>query len=1436
MKPAFAVAVLLIATGCLGAPTATHRGDLWSLENNWLRVEVNAAAGRFQVLDKGSGYLWRGPDTEAQAPMLLAIPAAAKAPAIDGDLSDWGEQGATIAITPDMVADARKVDGPADLSARARVVWAAEGLYLGLEVKDDRLVPCGPQESEWWQRDSVEFWVNGDQYAVRFGPWGTNLVLQGAEVRDGTAAYRATEGGYVLEVRVPARILAEAYKRGIGGQFRFALGVNDCDGTQGREGQLYYPIGWAHSNPATFVQATLAGADGKAPAARPTPPASLQPLPAEAQVPGAMAFRTVVRAAGKELPATVTLALDGDTPDLVLTVAADDPQAVVGTFTVLNPLVLDRPGGRILGSRYCDGIGVPTDGSAMAGETWSTSGSLDMPWVGLTDGTLGYLLLWELPTSCDNGAARLDKVRAGGKALVVPSAYHLPIKGKFAAPRTVRYAFTQGGGHVSICKRYRDYARAHGFLVTQKEKLKTKPALARLPGAPDVWGRCDLKFCREAKAAGIDRMLVNGPQAAADMEAIKALGYLISVYDNYEDAFEGDTGRYGDFKTATDAMVLANGDPMKAWLTKGTNPKQFMKRCTALFESVARKWIPPDLARYPYNARFIDVTTACGMVECYSPTHPLVRTDDREARRRLARYVGNELNLVLGGEHGRWYGADIYNYWEGMQSGGFYSWPAGHVGLELPDSREKIGKNYLEWGLGEKNRYPLWELVFHDCVVSTWYWGDSTGHLRQVAPELGYKQDAFNVLYGTVPLYWVNKPYSYDWSKPELRARLLESYRNTCKLAEQVAFEEMLSHEFVTDDRAVQKTTFGDGTAVWVNFGEQPWTLKRDTGDFVLPQYGFYAKGPRIEQWRVSRKWRPEDYRAAAQAPAEPGEDKRSSLVTYVRSGDYLYVEGDLPGVVEASGGLAQTVRREGPDRLRVLSAEGTRWLRLNATYLCPQAGVGQWRVLELDSEGTTVRLTRTLNQRGEMLLIPSSELPASYVLLPPAALAGHAEIMVARPPTPEPAAPRQGTPVAFKVPVTNLGGKAAAGVKVSLVLEDGNRAREVAATAVDVPAGATVTVPLTVDTSRYEGELSYSVHAEPQDAAAELCRADNVAAVRVMVEPNWALWDSYIDVTVQAGNARQVAPIVHIPFDLDAERARLGKPGKADPAAIRVVRRGSDADAPVICTSQYVPDGDTGPELVWQLRGVLEAGAGAACRIYMDGLDTARHEPRAGGGWDDKLTAVHCVAYDVEFRDGYIRGVSFGEPRQKVLSNVAASSKDTGWYDEVGEVQSFTVVRDGPLFTQIRVRKKLNGNHAYDKLYTFYPSFFLVTTQSPERFGTLSRAHYIPSCQLEDSGGRRALVDGKGDAEDVAGKTPNPKWYATWAEDWALACVAVTPHESLTYWDGGNKAAVGFNTGRKEPATVGYFIHQPQAEGFKAPDFAARDYEAIHSAVTVKR
>lgn len=1398
------------------------------LENRALRVELDPVAGRFQVKDKEAGYLWRGPDELAVALVELAVPHVAEPRQVDGNLADWTGPTAEFAIVPQATAG---IDGPADLSGTAKVCWHETGLFVGVEVRDDILKPASADAAEWWHRDSVEFWVGRNQYAVRFGPWGANVWGRKGSA-DIETAVAMIPGGYVVELFIPQATLRQEWTdtgKGEVKRLRFALGINDCDDGEKRQGQLYYPAGWRHSTPETFALITLADDQGRAPVSAP------DDLPAwrladERPTKRKASFRAKTAGDGEPIDVTLTFELLGSTPELRVMLTAADPAAKVGRFAVLPPLMLDRAGGRILAARGCNGIGIPNDDLTWHGTSLATW-AIDMPWIGLTDGKIGYLLLWELPDSCDNGAAVLERSRIDDQTLLAPGIYHYPIKGEFGASRIVRYSFVADGGHVAICKRFRDYIDQQGMLVTQQEKMRTVPDVALLAGAPDVWGLGSLAFCREAKAAGIDRMMINASPSPADAEAIKSLGYLISVYDNYEDIYEGRKGKYGDAVFPDDAPLMANGERKLGWAIHKYDPQtgktlkdpttgkpvvleQAYKRCSARQVPVARRWTKEDQEQHPRNARFLDVTTATSLIECYDPNHGDTRTQDRLNKAALATCMVDEFGLVLGGEHGRWWGAQVYNYWEGMQSGGFYSWPAGYVGKDLPESRESIGDRYLQWGLGEANRYPLWELVYHDCVVSTWYWGDSTGHLHNVAPELGYKKDVFNMLYGTVPLYWTNRPFSYKWSDPELRERLLESYRTTCKLHEKTGFEELLNHEFVTADRAVQKSTFGGGTEVWVNFGEQPWTLVRGKQSYVLPQYGFYAKGPGIEQYRML------------------GPEGRTQ--TLVRTDDYLYSDASIPGLVELPTPGRVTLRLRAPDRIEVIPGLGLTKVGLGLAALFPKSAPDGWCRVAVDAKGearSVASLTANAPGRITQLEVAAGE---SCQLVGPKSMKECVEVALDPDLALTPPAPRQGDRLEVTANLRNHGGKRAR-LTVNLYLA-GNE-KPVASTKVRIAPGATEKVRLQLATARIDGTVALRLEAIAPSGD-ELCTVNNAATATAFIAPNPTLWDSHLDLTVDLAGVARTNPVISLPFDLDAERAKLGVPGQGDPAAVRVVYMPAGGDDRVECPTQYIPGTDGAGELLWVIPGHFPPAAKLACRVYLDALANARHDPAIGTAtWNESATAYRNACYSVSFRDGYIREVTTAFRNwAPVLGNLGVSSGDTGWTEEFGEVKSFDVVAQGSVVTRIRVQKNLRGGHFYDKLYSFYPDHFTVSTLSPERFGTLSRSYYLAECRFLDNQGNTAVIDGHGDDEGISGKNPSAQWYTTYADGWALSCVAVTPHLNVGYWDGSAMGGVSLSPGKDAPATVCYTLHDASVAGF-APDAAATAvYDAVHTPVKVTR
>ena len=135
-----------------------------------------------------------------------------------------------------------------------------------------------------------------------------------------------------------------------------------------------------------------------------------------------------------------------------------------------------------------------------------------------------------------------------------------------------------------------------------------------------------------------------------------------------------------------------------------------------------------------------------------------------------------------------------------------------------------------KYEVGEKYRLPLWELVYHDCCVAHWYWGDYNNKILDVWK----KRDLFNALYATPPMFLLDAD---SWYKN--KNRIVESYMAGGPLARNTGYCEMLNHYILSDDCSVQQTVFANGISVMVNFGDRPWTMPDGT---VIPPLSFIRK------------------------------------------------------------------------------------------------------------------------------------------------------------------------------------------------------------------------------------------------------------------------------------------------------------------------------------------------------------------------------------------------------------------------------------------------------------------------------------------------------------------------------------------------------------------------------------------------------------------
>lgn len=444
-----------------------------------------------------------------------------------------------------------------------------------------------------------------------------------------------------------------------------------------------------------------------------------------------------------------------------------------------------------------------------------------MAFWGLTDGRQGHMAIIETP---DDASIRIQ--RTDGKLCIGPEWDSQ--KGRFGYARRLRYVFFDKGGHVAICKRYRSYAQKAGLLKTLEQKRKENPNVDLLVGAVNVWcwEKDAVAVVREMKSLGIERILWSHREQPDVIKSMNEMGgVLTSRYDIYQDLMDPQVVEqqlrrvHPDWTQAgwpKDIMLDKNGDWRKGWRVKGRDGQMYPcgVLCDRQAPEYARQRVPSELKTHPYRCRFIDTTTASPWRECYHPDHPMTRSDSRGWKMELLRVICEDMKLVTGSETGHDAAVPYVHYFEGMLSLGPYRIP--NAGRNMREIWDEVPERVAKFQVGHKYRLPLWELVYHDCVVAQWYWGDYNNKL----PKIWDKRDLFNILYGTPPMFMFNRQV---WK--QYKERFVQSYKDVCPVARAVGYAEMTDHSFLTADRNIQQTKFANGTIITVNFGDESYSL-----------------------------------------------------------------------------------------------------------------------------------------------------------------------------------------------------------------------------------------------------------------------------------------------------------------------------------------------------------------------------------------------------------------------------------------------------------------------------------------------------------------------------------------------------------------------------------------------------------------------------------
>jgi hypothetical protein len=164
----------------------------------------------------------------------------------------------------------------------------------------------------------------------------------------------------------------------------------------------------------------------------------------------------------------------------------------------------------------------------------------------------------------------------------------------------------------------------------------------------------------------------------------------------------------------------------------------------------------------------------------FNPNHPSTRTDSMNDRATVFRWVRNNLGIV------------------GTEAGS--DWVIPYVDYTTP--RANRGANTgTDPNHQDAITVPLYDLVYHDAVVTMDGWGDLRGALYGWAPGLGWGSDT---------------------------PRNVAGVRRLAALHQRIGLLEMTNHEFLDKARRKERTTFADGTTVTVDWDTKTVEIRPD--------------------------------------------------------------------------------------------------------------------------------------------------------------------------------------------------------------------------------------------------------------------------------------------------------------------------------------------------------------------------------------------------------------------------------------------------------------------------------------------------------------------------------------------------------------------------------------------------------------------------------
>lgn len=462
-----------------------------------------------------------------------------------------------------------------------------------------------------------------------------------------------------------------------------------------------------------------------------------------------------------------------------------------------------------------------------------------MPWFAQVKDREGYIAIAETPWN-----ACYDVDHPAGGPYTHLNIHWEPSLGHMDYRRVLQYRFLHDCDYNDICKSYRSYSRELGRLRTLREKAIKTPGIENLigcsfihsgiktmvqpnsdffdPEAPEKNNHITpfavrTEEIRRLHKAGVTKMYLHldgwaepgydnrhpdyGPACveAGGWTAMKELadtmheyGYLFGIHDQYRDYY-----RTAESFDESFACHLPDGSIPEHQRWAG-GPQSYLCATQAPYY-VKRNFKAIQEAGIQLDCAYLDVFTCNEGDECAHPWHSMSRRDCYDYRNACFEFLLSQ-NILPSSEE--------VNDWA-IPSLVFCHYAPYNFMMEAPGSpRHGIP-------------IPLWNLVYHDCVIEPWMmdvFSENEDYMLYALLNGGAPYLRRDAAYPNIDGAFCGKKLTLEEE--------IQRCRIVAQLHEKVAKCEMLRCDLLTEDGSIQRTTFSNGTTVTVDFKKQSYEIR----------------------------------------------------------------------------------------------------------------------------------------------------------------------------------------------------------------------------------------------------------------------------------------------------------------------------------------------------------------------------------------------------------------------------------------------------------------------------------------------------------------------------------------------------------------------------------------------------------------------------------